>query len=119
MMKQTYLVLAIPHICHIEWHVVCLKLLYRVWGGGTLRFRPGPLLFKNIQFFVLLFRPGQIEKTLVLKKICVSLLFLSPKSPVFPVSGRSESPPFSVRGRFLSPPPPFLPCAAHIYQFHI
>ena len=47
------------------------------------------------------------------KKIYVSLLFLAPKSPVFPVRGRSESPSFSVRGRFLSLP--FLNPARHIY----
>ena len=39
---------------------------------------PKDPLFKNIQFFVVFFRPGQIEKTLVLKKnIYVSLLFLA------------------------------------------
>ena len=40
------------------------------------------------------------------KKIYVSLLFLTPKSPVFPMRGRSESTPrpaFSVKGRSLSP----------------
>ena len=52
------------------------------------------------------------------KKIYVSLLFLTPKSPVFPVRGRSESnpppsPEFSVRGRSLSPP--FLNNARQIY----
>ena len=65
-------------------------------------------------------------------------IILAPKSPVYPVSGRSVSPPppfsvryrslspppfppppFSVRCRSLSPPPIFKPCAAHIYQFHI
>ena len=47
------------------------------------------------------------------KKIYVSLLFLAPKSPVFPVRGPSESPSFSVRGRSLSLP--FLNPARHIY----
>ena len=58
----------------------------------------GPL-FKNIQFFVPLLRPGQIEKILVLKTNYVSLLFLAPISR-FSVSSRSETPPppFSVRG---------------------
>ena len=52
---------------------------------------PNDHLFKKLQFFVPLFRPLQIEKTLVLKKIYLSLLFLAPKSPAFPVRGRSES----------------------------
>ena len=43
------------------------------------------------------------------KKIYVSLLFLTPKSPVFPVRGRSQSTPppriFS-EGPLLKPPPP-------------
>ena len=90
---------------------------FRPWSLlKTLLFRHGPLQktpFKNIQFFVPLFRPGQIEKTLVLKKVYVSLLFLAQKSPVFLVSGRSESPPFSVRGRSLSPP--YLNPVRHIY----
>ena len=87
---------------------------------------PKDPLFKDLQFFVPLFRPSPIEKTLVfLKKIRFFVIFSS-KIPCFPVSGRSESPRFSVRGRSLSPPPllnpvrpHFKPCAAHIYQFHI
>ena len=47
------------------------------------------------------------------KNIYVSLLFLAPKSPVFPVRGHSESLPFSVRGHFLSPQ--FLNPVRHIY----
>ena len=47
------------------------------------------------------------------KRVYVSLLFLVPKSPVFPVSGRSQSPIFSVRGRSLRPP--FLNPVRHIY----
>ena len=57
------------------------------------------------------------------KNIYVSLLFLTPKSPVFPVRGRSEiTPPLAPHfqwGRSLSPPPIFKQCAANIYQFHI
>ena len=56
------------------------------------------------------------------KKIYVSLLFLTPKSPVFPVRGRSESTPPPPRifseGPLLKPPI-FKRCAANIYQFHI
>ena len=44
---------------------------------------PKDPIFQNIQFFIPLFRPGQINKTLVLK-IYVSLLFLARKSPFFP-----------------------------------
>ena len=67
-----------PPICR-TWLLYCLDV-----GHSKI-----PPFFKNIPFFVLLFRPGQIEKTVVLKKIYVSLLFLTPKSPVFPVTGRS------------------------------
>ena len=70
---------------------------------------PKDPFFKHIQFFVPLFRLEQIEKTLVLTQNYISLLFLAPKSPVFPVSGHSESPPLSVRGCSLSPPI-FKPC---------
>ena len=58
------------------------------------------------------------------KNIYVSLLFLTPKSPDFPVRGRSEStaPPPSPRifseGPLLKPLI-FKQCAANIYQFHI
>ena len=56
------------------------------------------------------------------KNIYVSLLFLTPKSPVFPVRGRSESTPSRPRifseGPLLKPPI-FKQCAANIYQFHI
>ena len=53
------------------------------------------------------------------KKIYVSLLFLAPKAPVYPVSGRSEKSPFSVRGPLPKHPPHFKPCMAHIYTSFI
>ena len=87
-----------------------LKTTFSTWAAPK-----GPL-FKNVQFFVPLFRLGQIEKTLVLKNIRFFVIFSS-KIPCFPLSGRSESPTFSARGRSLAPH--CKPCATHIYQFHI
>ena len=65
------------------------------------------------------FRSVQLEKIILLKKIYVSSLFLSPK-PLFHVWASTKSPQFSVWGRSLSPllltpPPP----VAHLYHFHI
>ena len=101
-----------------------LPPFFRPWPLlKTLLFRHGPLqktpFSKIYNSLFRFYRPGQIEKTLVKKtnKKNVSLLFVSPKSPVFPVSGRSESPPFSVRGSSISTPPP--PLVRHIYTIFI
>ena len=98
---------------------------------ATLLFRRRPLKKKTpFQKYTILcsaFPTWADRKDRRFKDIYVSLLFLTPKSPVFPVRGRFESTPpppciFS-EGPLLKPPPPpppiFKQCAANIYQFYI
>ena len=94
--------------------------IFRPWPLlKTLPFRPGLLQktpFSKINNYLFRFSDlGRSKRPSFLKNIrfCKSLLFLAPKSPVFPVSGRSESPPFSARDHSLSPP--FLNPVRYIY----
>ena len=86
---------------------------------NTLLFRPGPLQKTHFsKIYYSLFRFSNLSRSKrpsFLKNISFSVI-LAPKSPVFPVSGRSESPPFSVRDRSLSPQ--FLIPVRHIYEYH-
>ena len=72
-----------------------LRTTFSTWAA------PKDPLFKNYNSLLHFSDLGR-SKRLLFKKYPF-LLFLAPKYPVFPVSGRSKSPPFSVRGRSLSP----------------
>ena len=90
---------------------------------ATLLFRHRPLQ-KPFQKYTILYSAFPIwadRKDRRFTKIYIFLIFLTPKSPVFPVRSRSESTPqpriFSEGPLFK--PPIFKQCAANIYQFHI
>ena len=61
---------------HIRTVRVC-KTTFSTWAA------PKDPFFKHIQFFVPLFRPRQIEKTLVLKKKIRFFVIFSSKIPCF------------------------------------